>query len=247
MDQSRRRVWLLGVGAFAVVVTIAVAAYLITKDDGTSTQRAAPTTTTVAPSTTTTAVGPSTTPATVPVDTSSAVWPDVSSSTRYSDPTAAARGFATDFVGFTDPVVGAFQAGDARSGEVTVQAKTAGPMTTVFVRQLGDSWWVLGSSTANIQLSSPSALSAVTSPLHLQGSSTAFEATVNTAVREDGSTEPIATGIVMGGANGTMGQFDGTLGFTAPSSGTWGAVVLLTRSAENGNVVEATVVRVKFA
>lgn len=76
--------------------------------------------------------------------------------------------------------------------------------------------------------------------------STAFEATVNTQVRQDDNTQPLATGIVMGGANGTMGTFDGTLAF-APPSAPAGALVLLTRSAENGNIAEATVVRVKFS
>ena len=59
-------------------------------------------------------------------------------------------------------------------------------------------------------------------------------------------TPPLGTGIVMGGANGVMGPFDGTLEFSAPTPGSSGALVLLTRSAENGNVTEATVVRVKF-
>ena len=54
-----------------------------------------------------------TVPTTLPVDTSTAVWPAASSSTRYSDPVSAARGFATDYVGFTDPIVGEFQQGDA--------------------------------------------------------------------------------------------------------------------------------------
>ena len=49
---------------------------------------------------------------------------------------SAARGFATDYVGFTDPIVGEFQQGDARSGEVPVQATVIGPITTVLVRQL---------------------------------------------------------------------------------------------------------------
>jgi hypothetical protein len=92
-------------------------------------------------------------------DVSTAVWPFVMSPTRYRDPVAAARGFAVDYVGFVDPIVGAFRAGDARSGEVTVRRSDPGPVTTVFVRQLGNdgTWWVLGSTTANIVLTSPAA------------------------------------------------------------------------------------------
>ena len=100
-----------------------------------------------------------------------------------------------------------------------MQATATGSVTTVLVRQLGDSWWVLGSSTPNIQLSSPAALATISSPVRLQGTSTAFEATVNTQVRQDGVTPPLGTGIVMGGANGVMGPFDGTLEFSAPSTG----------------------------
>ena len=62
----------------------------------------------------------------------------------------------------------------------------------------------------------------------------------------DGSTQPVGTGIVMGGANGELGPFDGTVTFTRPSASA-GALMLLTRSAEDGSVTEATVVRVKFA
>ena len=138
-------------------------------------------------------------------------------------------------MGFTDPIVGAFRPGDARSGEVPVQSRAQGPVTTVLVRQLGDSWWVLGASTPNIQLTSPVALASISSPVRLQGTSTAFEATVNTQVRDDAGTQPIGTGIVMGGANGVMGPFDGTLSFSRPSTPS-GAVMLLTRSPEDNSV-----------
>jgi Immunoglobulin-like domain of bacterial spore germination len=240
-----RRGLLLGIGALVAVLAIALAVYLITRDDGGSEQTA---TTSTSTSPTTTTAAPTTTvpPTTVPVDTSTAVWPFASSATRYSDPVSAARAFATDYVGFTNPVVGEFRQGDAQSGEVPVQGKATGPVTTVIVRQFGGTWWVLGASTPNIQLTSPAALSVVSSPIHLQGTSTAFEATVNTSVRADGSTQPIGTGIVMGGASGELGPFDGSLPFTTPGA-TAGAVTLLTLSAEDGSVSEATVVRVKFA
>jgi hypothetical protein len=234
-SEGHRNGILIGIGALVAVVAFAAAIYLLTRDNGNSTQTAATSTTA------TTSV-----PTTLPVDTSTAVWPFASSATRFSDPVSAARGFATDYVGFTNPVVGAFRQGDSRSGEVPVQAKATGSVTTVLVRQLGNSWWVLGAATPNIQLSSPAALTAISSPVRLQGTSTAFEATVNTQVRQDTGTEPLGTGIVMGGANGQMSPFDGTLAFSRPSTAS-GAVMLLTRSAEDGSVAEATVARVKFA
>ncbi len=239
----RRRGLLIGIGALVAVVAIAVVVYLVTRDDGGSQQTAATSTTsTTAPSTTPTTAVP---PTALPVDTSTAVWPFASGPTRYSDPVSAARGFATEYVGFADPVVGEFRQGDARSGEVPVQAKATGPITTVLVRELGDSWWVLGASTPNIQLTSPAAMATISSPVRLQGTSTAFEATVNTEVCADGSTQPIGAGIVMGGANGEFGPFDGTLSFSPPTA-TAGSLMLLTRSSEDGSITEATVVRVTF-
>ena len=107
------------------------------------------TTTAPAASTTTTAAeddeadGPSTTAA--PAEQMS-VWPLADSSVTYDDPIDAATEFATELVGFTDPVVGEFQQGDSRSGEVEVRPSADGPVTTVMVRQLdrrrqlGRSW-----------------------------------------------------------------------------------------------------------
>jgi hypothetical protein len=184
---------------------------------------------------------------TTPPDTSTAVWPFVSSGTRYTDPVAAARGFAVDFVGFVNPVVGEFQAGDARSGEVEIRPNATGPVTTVFVRQLSgsDTWWVLGAATANIQLDLPPALAVISSPVGLIGTSTAFEANVSVEIREDGNRTPLGTGFVMGGSMGQMGPFEGAVEFSAPTA-KYGAIVLYTMSMENGQVWEVSVVRVQF-
>jgi hypothetical protein len=198
---------------------------------------------------TTTSSGSSPTTTAAPADdTATAVWPIASSSTRYASPADAARGFAVELVGFTDPVVGELRQGDSRSGEIDVAPYAAGPVTTVFVRQLGsdDSWWVLGSATANIQVSAPEALAVVRSPVALAGTSTAFEATVSVQLREDGGATPLGEGIVMGGANGEMGPFTGSLEFRAPTQAS-GALIFFTLSAEDGRVLEASVLRVHFA
>ena len=50
----------------------------------------------------------------------------------------------------------------------------------------------------------------------------------------------------MGGGSGTLEPFTGTLTFPPPSAAS-GAIVLHTESAANGEVREATVVRVRFA
>lgn len=180
------------------------------------------------------------------VDTSIAVFPSATGSLRFDDPVEAAAAFATDYVGFVSPEVGDLREGDARSGEVDVRPSPEGPVTTVLVRELDDSWWVLGSATANIVVAEPAPLASAASPLALAGTSTAFEATVDVRVREDGSTMPIGESFVMGGANGTMGPFTGTVTFEAPSTGA-GAVLFTTSSMESGDVWEATVVRVRFS
>jgi hypothetical protein len=167
---------------------------------------------------------------------------------RFDDPVEAARTFATDFVGFEDPIVGDFMAGDSRSGEVEVQARENGAVTTVFVRQLGpdDSWWVIGSSTPNIVVTSPEALQEVSSPLALTGQARAFEGTVNVEVRVDGDVGPLATTFVTGSGGGDLGPFEGEATWGTPPAQPGGAVVFLTISAEDGSVWEASVVRVLF-
>lgn len=185
--------------------------------------------------------------ATPEVDASTAVWPFATGSVRYESPDAAARSFATEYLRFQAPLLSGFQAGDSRSGEVGVQPRTNGPKTTILLRQMSDNnWWVLGATTPNIQIVQPAALSSISSPVRFQGTSNAYEATVQSAVRVDGSVTPVAEGFVMGGSMGELGPFDATLAFPRPSVER-GAIVLHTESAENGQVWEAAVVRVVFA
>ncbi len=231
-----------------LVVIGAVAIWLVRRDgDGTT----AATTTSVATTDTSarptepgssTSSTPSAGGATV-----TAVWPRSDTAQRFEDPVAAARSFAVDFAGFTDPVLGEFRQGDSRSGEVEVRPRADGPVTTVLVRQLGDdgSWWVLGSATANIEVTEPAALATIGDPVTLKGKANAFEGTVNVDIRADGRDEPLAKGFVTG-RMGEMGPFDSTLSFPSPHDG-YGAVVFRTLSAEDGSVWEAAVVRVKFA
>lgn len=192
---------------------------------------------------------PTATPEPPPVDPEvyeSAVWPWFDSGVRYTEPVAAARGFATDFVGFTDPVVGEFMQGDSRSGEVEITSDDGGPVTTVFVRQLGpdDTWWVLGSATENIEVDEPDALDEITSPLEVEGSALAFEGTVNVDIRADGEDEPLFEGFVTGGGT-EMAPFDDELEWDNPGEGS-GAVVFKTLSARDGSIEQAAVVRVTF-
>jgi hypothetical protein len=235
-----------------VVVAVVIVAVVATRGDNAKTASTTAATTAATQTTgssttgsTETSAPPTTT--TAPIDRATAVWPFAASAIRFTDPTAAAQGFAADFLGFQAPVVGSFQRRDSLSGAVDVRARADGPVTAVMVRQFapGDSWWVVGAATADIQLREPAALAAVSSPVRVRGSSTAFEGTVQTEVRQDGTITPLGSGFVMGGASGVVAPFDGTLTFIRPTAPA-GAIVLHTVSAENGQVMQATVVRVRF-
>ena len=196
--------------------------------------------------TTTSTSGPTTTTS-APEPTWVATWPTASSPLRYKTPTAAALGFARAVLHMTTPQARAFQQGDTRSGEVPIVTSSTGPVTTVLVRQLtsDNSWWVLGSACAAVNISTPHALDTVTSPQILSGESTAFEAVINYALYQDNDTTPLARGTTMGGSNGTMGPFHTTLSFTAPTQ-RYGVLVVYTLSAKDGSVLEASAIRVVF-
>ncbi len=181
------------------------------------------------------------------VDTDTAIWPFVTRSDRYDDPVKAARSFATEFLGFVDPIVGVFMQGDTRSGEVEVKASSPGPTTTVAVRQLGpdNTWWVIAASSANLQLETPTWNMPIASPVTLAGRSIAFEAVVNVEIRQDGTTKPLASDTVMGGGT-EIAPFSKAITFSQPTASR-GAIVLKTLSPKDGNIAEAGVLRVRFS
>ncbi len=220
----------------ALVVVVALAGFAA----GYAVHSTAPVaTTTVAPS-------PSTT--TAPDPTWVAVWPSAQSSLRYPTPVSAALGFAHAVLGMRGVTAGPFAQGDTRSGEVAIRTTPAGPVTTVLVRQLTseDSWWVLGASCAELRIAEPGALDTIASPLSLTGSSTAFEGIINYALYQDGVTAPLAAGTAMGGSNGVVAPYAVTVDFAAPTHH-YGVLVVSTRSAKDGSVLEASAIRVAFA
>ncbi len=105
----------------------------------------------------------------------SAVWPFAVRNQRFTGPLAVARSFAVDYLGFTNPVLDAHQAGDSRSGDVPLRPYAEGPLTTVLVRQndASNTWWVLGCVSESLQIAQPGALEKVASPLRVSGHSTA--------------------------------------------------------------------------
>jgi hypothetical protein len=242
---NRTRI-LFGLGAAIVVIAVVLGVLALTGDDDTDVDTSG-TTTTSAVATTTTAV--TTTTAGSTVDVSQAMWPRAGTSQRFDDPVSAARSFAVDFVGMIEPVMGDFQAGDSRSGEVEVRPLVDGPVTTVFVRQLqDDTWFVLGAVTENVTLASPEVGATIECPLTLTGEALAFEGTVAVAIRDDVSDEPIGTGFVTGGGTEVApfeGQVDCDLS-ALPEGDQYGSIVLTTEGGEDGRAWQAAAVRVRL-
>lgn len=228
--------------AFVALVVISLGA-ACGDDDGTATS-----TTTRPPAETTTSTAPPTTSTTTTVpSTQPVVWP-LQGGTPAADPVSAARGFATEVAGFSDPVLGEFQQGDSRSGEIEVRGKAGpGPVSTLFVRQVGsdDRWSVIGAASANLQLATPATGDAVASPVHFTGQSTAFEATILLGVR-DLAGNLLAQTNTMGGSNGEMGPFDATLAFDRQPATPTGIAMLWNVSMEDGGVSEVSAVPVRF-
>ena len=271
-DPSGSSRWQLVVGALVILAALIAALVLVTGGDddpdsagttdvATTEPSAITTPDTTAPLGTepSTTEGPGTTaPGTTPAGTDpagtdpadaarNAIWPWVDTSTRFAEPVEAATSFAIDYLGFTDPVIGEFQAGDSRSGEVEISAGNAALTTVVFVRQLtdDDSWWVLGAASENITVDEPTQGAVVSSPLTISGTASAFEGTVDVELRADGNGEPIYEGFVTGSGSPEPGPYEAVIEFTSPGS-VGGALVLISRSPEDGSVIEAGALRIFF-
>jgi hypothetical protein len=273
-DGTSKR-WLIIGGAVVLVAALVVGLVLITSDDDDETTDSVATTeapattvvsdttegpattespaTTQAPETTepvateAPTTEPSTTVAPVPDEVRTAIWPWFETDLRYAGPVEAAVGFATDFLGFVDPLASEFMAGDSRSGEVEIRSVDTGPATVVFVRQLtdDDSWWILGAASENITIDEPEALAEVTSPLTVSGTAMAFEGTVDVQLRADGNGEPIFEGFVTGSGGPEPGPYSETFEFTSPGE-TGGALVMLSLSSEDGSTLEASAMRIFY-
>jgi len=245
-DTKRNRI-LMAVGAAAVVALVVGAAVLSQDDDEVntagSTTLAGETTTTEAPTTT---EGTTTTTAFAPVvDPSLPIFPDPATSRRFDDPVAVAAAWATDVVGFRDPIVDPFQAGDNRSGEVEIRSFAEGAPTVVLVRQLeDDTWFVIGATTDSIRLSEPATGATISSPQTLTGAAYAFEGVVNVRLYVDGVTEPIAETIAMGRGDGVLGDFSSPIDFSAPAGSKYGVLLFSEASGEDGSAIFAAAIRV---
>jgi hypothetical protein len=257
--RSRRvRGTVLGVAAANAAVA-GVAALVVPDDDHqVETVPAAHGTTTLPGSST---VAPTTATSTPTTAAAPWIWPFTSAAQAdaytadpgvgmFFDAEATALEFARSFIGMPAPVTESITDHEDGSTTVVVRPKPASPVKTrIFLTHLGTdhrAWSVEQASTDHIVVDRPAYLAHVTSPLELTGTSIAFEAVVRVEVRQDGQAfgQSLGATTVMGGGT-ELQPFRGSIAFDRPTARA-GTVVFFTDSAEDGSIVEATVVRVAF-
>jgi hypothetical protein len=190
-------------------------------DDGTADTDG--TTTTVASTTSTTVAGLG----------QPAVWP--AADVVFTTPEAAAQDFVTQVLG-VPAVIGEYQAGDSRSGEIEVFSPGEGGSATkvvrglLLLRQLGpdDGWFVLAAVNDNAKVTTPESASKVAAgKLAVSGVARGFEGSVVVSAFVAGDTEPLDQVVTQGGSMETPEPFTVELDVSdAPPGST---VVLLVR------------------
>jgi len=177
-----------------------------------------------------------------------------------SGPVATAREFAARYLGMADPITFAFRSTGTGAGEVPVgprysegRTPLADPRSTftVAVRQFGAQgaagpWTVVGAASPEITTVTPVARARIASPVRVSGSARTFEGNVVVQVRQDAMVAPeaLGKGSVTGGGD-VLRPFSGDIAFRAPSKPA-GALVFNDFSAADGQLLRATVVRVRF-
>jgi hypothetical protein len=173
---------------------------------------------------------------------------------------ATARAFLADQLGMTDMVAGPFQPTGTRSGEVGFRHKfgegrrllpQTGPYAVVVRLQgLPAGWWVLGVQGRSIQITSPTRLQPISSPLTVRGTAPdVYEGTLSYKLTQDrpGHDRLLGEGFVDGRASTGPGDL-GTLRFRQPASTGPGWVIFYDASADGSNrILQATMVRIQFA
>jgi hypothetical protein len=156
---------------------------------------------------------------------------------------ATARSFLAHQLGMTDMVAGPFRSTGARTGEIGFRHKYG-------ERRLPAGWWVLGIDGRSIQITSPTRLQRISSPLTVRGSAPdVYEGTLYFKVTQDrpGRDLLLGEGFVDGSASTRPGDL-GALRFRQPASTAPGWVTLYDAAADGSNgIVQATMVRVQFA
>lgn len=124
-------------------------------------------------------------------------------------PEEAATDFVEQVLG-VPAVLGEFQQGDQRSGEIEVfvagendQPATRWPRAVLFLRKLGpaNSWFVIGAASEHVTIDTPT-VGDVVAPgrLTVEGVGRGFEATLVVEVFVPGTAEPLDQVVTFGGA-----------------------------------------------
>jgi hypothetical protein len=207
----------------ALAALLAVVALLSACGDDDDT--AATTTTNVADTTTTSALAGLEQPA---------IWP--ADDKVFRTPEEAAEDFVTEVLG-VPPVLGEFQQGDARSGEIEVLSPGEGAAATpvargrLLLRRLGpdDGWFILAAVNDNASITAPESMAEVEAgPLTVEGRARGFEANVVVRAFVAGDADAqLDQEITQGGAFETPEPFTVTLDLSSASAGD--VVTLLVR------------------
>ena len=152
-----------------------------------------------------------------------AIWP--AADVVFASPQEAAADFVLNALGVA-PVLGDFQAGDARSGEIEVFSPgESNPVSRglVFLRQLGpsDGWFVLGAANPNASITVPDLhAEVVAGPLTVEGVARGFEATVVVTAFLAGDADAVFDQVITsGGAFETPEPYSVSLDLTGASPG----------------------------
>ena len=173
---------------------------------------------------------------------------------------ATARAFLANQLAMSNMVAGPFRSTGARTGEVGFRHKygegrrllpQSGPYAVVVrLQRLPAGWWVLGVSGRSIQITSPTRLQRISSPLTVRGTAPdVYEGTLYFKVTQDrpGRDLLLGQGFVDGRASIKPGDL-GLLRFRQPASTGPGWVTFYDATADGSNgIIQATMVRVQFA
>jgi len=168
-----------------------------------------------------------------------------------ADPVAAAVAYMHREVGMHDPVGGGLRQNGQNGVIVEVHPRGVPggrPVTVVYLQRLTTTgaWYVLATTSDSIRVGEPWSQARVSSPLRVTGRAQAFEGNVQVRVTEDryGTDVLLGSGNVTGGGD-AMRPFAGRISFRQ-STGTGGSVIFAERNAIDGDVLAATVVRVRL-
>jgi hypothetical protein len=172
---------------------------------------------------------------------------------------ATARAFLARELGMTDMVAGPFRSTGARTGQVGFRHKygegrrllpQTGPSAVVVrLQRLPAGWWVLGVDGRSIQITSPTRLQRISSPLTVHGKAEVYEGSLYFKVTQDRPGRDLLLG--EGFVDGKLSKQPGDLGqlrFRQPAGTAPGWVTFYDASSDGSNgILQATMVRVQFA